>query len=50
VQYTLHATPSEEVTAFATASSELDLSSLRSDYHDFADVFSEQEAYNLPPH
>jgi hypothetical protein len=50
VQYTLRATLSEEATAFAAATGGLDLSGLPSEYHDFADVFSEQEAYNLPPH
>jgi hypothetical protein len=48
VQYTLCATPSEEATAFAAASGEPDISGLPSEYHDFADIFSEQEAYNLP--
>jgi hypothetical protein len=50
VQYTLRATPSTEATAFAAAASDPDLSGLPSEYHDFADVFSEQEACNLPPH
>jgi hypothetical protein len=50
VQYTLRAIPSEEVTACAASTGHLDTTSLPPEYHDFADIFSEQEAYNLPPH
>jgi hypothetical protein len=50
VQYTLRATLSKEATARAASTGQLDTTGLPLEYHDFADVFSEQEAYNLPPH
>ena len=49
-QYTLRATPAEDIHGRGGSADPPDLSGLPSEYHDFADVFSEQEAYNLPPH
>jgi hypothetical protein len=48
VQYTLRATPSKEATARTALTGQPDTTGLPLEYHDFADVFSEQEAYNLP--
>lgn len=50
VQYTMRATPTEEATARAASTGQPDTTGLPPEYHDFADIFSEQEAYNLPPH
>ena len=51
VQYTLRATRVEEVAGrSASAGDAPDVSGLPSEYHEFADVFSEEEAFNLPPH
>ena len=49
VQYTLRATPRDDITGHSATTSP-DLSGLPSEYHSFADVFSESEAFNLPPH
>jgi len=49
-QFTLRAHPSDEAHARATNTETPDLTGLPSEYHEFADVFSEKEAYNLPPH
>ena len=50
VQYTIRATPAEEILARASSVSSSDLSGIPPEYQDFADVFSEEEAYSLPPH
>jgi hypothetical protein len=46
----LCATPSEEATAHAASTGQPDTTGLPPEYHNFTDIFSEQEAYNLPPH
>ena len=46
----MRATPSEEARARFASASAPDTSGIPSEYHEFGDVFSEQEAYNLPPH
>ena len=50
VQYTIRASPGEEMLARASTTSSPDLSGIPAEYHDFADVFSEEDAYSLPPH
>ena len=50
VQYTIRASPGEEMLARASTLSSPDLSGIPAEYHDFADVFSEEDAYSLPPH
>ena len=49
VQYTLRATPKAEDVRARSSTLASDQSDLPSEYHDFADVFSESEAFNLPP-
>lgn len=47
----MHATPLDDATGRAVSAGDPpDLAGLPPEYHDFADVFSEQEAFNLPPH
>jgi hypothetical protein len=45
-------TPTEETSGFVSSANVdfMNLSAILAEYHDFADVFSESEAYNLPPH
>jgi hypothetical protein len=52
VKYTLHASPVNETNGFGTSTEPdfANLSGILSEYHDFADVFSESEAYNFLPH
>lgn len=49
-QYTLRATPPQDTTLRAANATIPDLSGLPTTYHDFANVFSEEDAFSLPPH
>jgi hypothetical protein len=50
-QYTLRAIMTEEASAcFASEFEAQDINRLPKEYHNYADVFSEKEAYNLAPH
>ncbi len=50
VQYTMRIMPTGDAQARGVSAQPPDTSGIPPEYHDFADVFSEEEAYNLPPH
>jgi hypothetical protein len=52
LQYTLRVSPSNETLSFASLAEVdfADLSGILAEYHDFIDIFSESEAYNLLPY